>query len=310
MKTTYTGTCFTPAVRFSITDGTTDSLNDGNGVDLTLPTQGTWTPVTVFFNQMMTTGASVSQTHVFDATTATSMKWQFQQEGAGYNISIDDIYFVTTTPPTAAVPPTWPVALIDDMEGGTNQILLNGQGGVTRGGYWYSVVDPFGSTICPPAASPSAPFIMNSPGYPSSPYGGNYCARISGVLAAPCGPPWSTCPYVEMGFNFLNPQGPYNISTYGYTGIEFYAKAATAGTSVAIGISDATTIPSSDVNSFTNSYTTSWALYKVTFASMVTGGWGVPTTHALDTTTITAVTFKDTTGSTTYDFSVDDISFY
>jgi hypothetical protein len=113
-----------------------------------------------------------------------------------------------------------------------------------------------------------------------------------------------------MGFNFLNPQANYNISSFNYTGIEFYAKCSPAGQGVAVGISDVVTNVSSDVNCWTNTYTGSWALYQVPFSTMVTGGWGTPTTHTLDQTTVIATTWKYTTGSTNYNFSVDDISFY
>jgi hypothetical protein len=238
------------------------------------------------------------------------MKWQIQAEGASYGIAIDNIMFVTTTPPAATVPPAWPAALIENCEDGDNQILLNGP----RGGYWYTVCDAFGSTVCPPGAptgvSAGAPFIMTSPGYPGSLYGGKYCAAISGSMAPACGAPWTTCPYTEMGFNFLNPQANYNISGFNYTGIQFYAESSPAGQGVAVGISDVVTNVSSDVNCWTNTYTGSWALYQVPFSTMVTGGWGTPTTHTLDQTTVIATTWKYTTGGSNYNFSVDDISFY
>jgi len=321
IKATYTNTCANemPAVRFSVADNTTSSSSDTNGVAVTVPTMGTWTPVTVFFNQMMTTGSNVPQTHQLDLTTAIAMKWQFQGEGLGYDIWVDDIQFVTTAPPTATVPPTWSANAIDNMEDGDNQLLLNGP----RNGYWYTVIDTAGGTICPPAAAtglPGAPFIMQ----PGGNAGSNYCARISGTTGAACGPPsYSNCPYAELGFNFLNSGGTavvinsatvyeYDISALGLTGVQFYAKAATAGLGVGFGISDNTTDPSSDVNSYGDTYTASWALYQEPFAisHLVTAGWGVPQTHALDLTTIIAATWKIGTGTTPYDFSVDDVSFY
>ena len=53
INATFTGACLTPPVHFKIGDATTDPSEDYNGVFLTVPS-GVWTPVTVYFNQLVT----------------------------------------------------------------------------------------------------------------------------------------------------------------------------------------------------------------------------------------------------------------
>ena len=318
IKANLTGPCFAPYVRFQMVDGTTLTSADANGVNLTLP-QGAWTPVTVFFNQMMTTGRSggVTQTHVLDLTTLQNVQWQVTYPGITYSVSVDNVQFVSTGAPAAAVPPSWPNNLIDNGELGVNNTLYVANRG---GGPWFTFDNASMDTVCPTAGSA---FIMNPGGNALSPL---YAARMTGIMGAGG--------YPGMGCHFLpsdasNFDQIYNITTSPggpYTGFQFYAKFGTAGTIAVMG-ADATTDPNTAAPTCANGgtggtnicnanhvymvpVTTSWAQYQVAFTSMVNPSWNTNNPQ-LTFKASQAVGIQWQIGTAgAYDFWVDDISFY
>ncbi len=340
--------CFSPAVRFMIADGTTTTSSDANGVNLT-PANANWNTYTVYFNQMMTTDIAVTdvlQTHVLDQTTAMQVQWEVTFPAANYDISVGNIRFITSNPPPAAVPPSWPAALIDNCEQNTNFALINSG----RGGVWFNMADNSGNcptnssayqdTICP--INGGLPMIMSPGGSPASP---GYCARITGTGMHNASP----YPFPGMGVHFMPaipdtsagcPPGvgfdqPYNIQTSpggSYTGFQFYAKVgAGSQTSVQVMGADATTDPNlqtpqcgtntpglCDATDWCNAnhvktitVTTSWVIYQVPFAQLVNPSWCTHNSHnggAFDPTESIGIQWQLATGN--YDFSVDDVSFY
>ncbi len=351
LKAVFTGAGLgiSPPVRFMITDAATTQSDDGNGVNLT-PVNGNWNAVTVFFNQMMTTGRSVSQTHVLDLTTAYQLQWEVTYPGANYDVSVDDVMFTTATPPAAAVPPNWPPALIDNCEQGSSSSLINSG----RGGPWFTMGD--NANNCPPnnwtylnmatqdviwPPNNGAPFIMSPGGDAISP---NYCARITGTGMVSASP----YPFPTLGLHFL-PQIPnanagcplgtgndalYDIDTSPggpYTGFQFWAKVGAGSQTIVevMGV-DATTDPNivSQQCSFMNPNncdTMDWCnanhCYEINGLTTTWVQYQVPFTSIINPAWCThnpQATFKTSQAvgiqwqfsSGAFDFSVDDVSFY
>ncbi len=236
MKASFTNTCITPVVRFMVYDTTTTATNDANGVNLPITVQSSWvtSPVTVFFNQITTTGRAggTPQTHPFDQTHAIQFQWQVIYP-CNYDISVDNITFITNTPPTPANPlpgsPGWPVSLIDNCEQGSNfsPPISNRDGGP-----WFTYRDPNinpPDVICPGAGYS---FQMSPSGDSISP---QFAAHVTGTMSFQ----GTTQGYPGFGVHFKGADScgwdqVYDITqggTNNFTGIQFYAKVGSGTTS-------------------------------------------------------------------------------
>jgi Leucine-rich repeat (LRR) protein len=298
-KAAFTGACASPLVEFFISDATTNPSSDTNHVNV--PVGPNWQAVTVFFNQMMTSGRSggVTQTHLLDTTTAMAMSWQINtsNQNIGYDLWVDNVQFITATPPTAAVPPSWSSALIDNFEQGDTQMIL--QGG--RNGYWYVNADA-NSTVCP---LPGGNYVPSPAGDSVSPL---YAAQLFGTVA--------TGGFAQLGTNFTSPQAAYNAGSY--TGFTFYAKAGSGSTTtLTFGADDEYTIPSADICGVSYScylnkgtvetLTNNWVQYTVPFTSMVDAADTAQ--PVLDPTQLYDMNFSMNSPGA-FDLWVDDVSFY
>jgi hypothetical protein len=116
-------------------------------------------------------------------------------------------------------------------------------------------------------SSDGAVFQMANPGDGTDPY----CAYFTGIMGAGCSGndllgAYSQCPYAGAGFNFTDPKAVYNINTYGYTGISFYAKVDANSTTnnwyMFLPTSD-TACPTCDNDNFGFTFTpsTTWTQY-------------------------------------------------
>jgi hypothetical protein len=99
-----------------------------------------------------------------------------------------------------------PDGIIDDAEDDNNQVAAN-EG---RNGYWYTFADKAGSTITPAAGST---FAMSAGGAGGSAHAAHMSGKVGGGAIV----------YAGMGFNFIDPKGPYDAKAY--KGISFWAKA-------------------------------------------------------------------------------------
>jgi endoglucanase len=187
-----------------------------------------------------------------------------------------------------------PDALIEDGEDGDNRALVRPDG---RGGYWFTSVDPEGSTI-----EPSGTFKMSAPGREGS----KLAARMHGVMAS-SGP----SVYASMGFSLADPRGPYDASQY--AGVSFWAKGPAH---VRFEIPDAYTDPSGGIckdcyNDFgvELAFTSDWQRYTIPFEWLAQRpGWGEPRpTLARDQ--LMALEWQFGTPGREYDVWVDDITF-
>jgi hypothetical protein len=323
LKATFTGTCLTPPVHFKLADATTDPSGDANGVYLTVPS-GVWTPVTVYFNQLVTedyTGG-VTQTHALSTATAWSLGWLVEYPGAGYNLAVDNVQFVTIAGPAVPAAPlpgstAWPLALIANCELGNNSILINAD---RNGGSWGSYDNASVDTLCPES---TIPFVMSP--IASNPDGETcqnpYAAAITGTMG--------TGGYPGIGFTFLPQSGGYDqlydIDTAPggpYQGIQFYAMSGTGNATIAVEVPDANTdknLPGATCTSYTNvcsafpqtviSITGSWVFYQTSFASMAPPSWGENTVRTLDTAAAAKIQFQAQNPGA-YSLWVDDVSFY
>ncbi len=321
IKASFTGPCIQPYVRFQMVDGTTLASADANGINLTL-NSGAVTHVVVYFNQMLTTGRSggVSQNHALDTASVSNLQWQVTYPGATYDVTVDNVQFVSGGPGTPSNPlpgsSGWAQSLIDDCEQGVNNCLLN-QG---RGGPWFTFDNPAADTICPTSGSA---FIMHTPGDLISPL---YCARMTGTMGSGG--------YPGMGVHFLPSDGAgkdqiYNINTAPggpYTSFKFYAKFATAGNIAVMG-ADAGTDPNIAAPTCATGGTggqsicnanhvvtvavgTAWAQYTVAFTSMIKPSWNSFNPQAtFDAANSIGIQWQISAAGA-YDFSVDDITFF
>jgi len=193
-----------------------------------------------------------------------------------------------------------PEGLIDDCEDNNNQVMK--QGG--RAGYWYSMVDSEGSTIEPPGGST---FTMTQGGAKGS----GYAAHVKGKI------PFTAKPYAGMGFNFVDPPGPYDASKY--AGISFFAKRGSSGAlpKVRLKIPDVNTEPNAGVckacfNDFGADLELSedWVEYVLTWAdAKQMPDWGDPRPPAIEPSKLYAVQWQVNTRNKEFDFWVDDIAF-
>ncbi len=344
LKAAITGSCIPPPIRFMITDSVTSVTQDANGYMIIPSTgwTGSWNPVTVYFDQMMTEGRVTPMSHALDLTTATQMQWQITYPGAGYDISVDNVSFVTSADPNpASVPPSFPASLIDNCQLGINFCpnIMGPNDSRSRGGPWFVYANnPANSSngsdiICP--ANGGFPFLMSPV---NDLPGATYAARMTGIMGANG--------YPGMGVHFLPADScgydqPYNIQasqTSGpYTGIQFYAKVGSDGqdSTVQVVIPDSTTDPNirnpicnssycngnkSDLVDLAASFNPwgefydTWMLIQCPFTSFTPPSWANSNpVKTLQTNEAIGVQFQVNSNSTAngyFDIWIDTLSFY
>lgn len=191
---------------------------------------------------------------------------------------------------------------IDDGEDQNNQVATK----KGRGGYWYTFADKAGSTVTPAAGEQGGTFTM-SPGGAS---GSAQAARVNGKIGS------GQVVFAGMGFNFVDPKGPYNATAY--KGIAFWAKvSAGSATKVRIKLPGADTDPEGKVckecyNDFGMDLelTTKWTRYVLPFsAAAQLAGWGSPRPGSLDTTKMYGIQWQVNSPGAEYDVWIDDIEF-
>jgi endoglucanase len=187
---------------------------------------------------------------------------------------------------------------IDDSEDNNNQVAMK----KGRSGYWYTFMDKAGSTMTPAAGGT---FTMS----PGGANGSGYAAHVSGKVGT------GQVVYAGVGFNFVDPKGPYDATAY--KGISFWAKAGSAGTKVRLKVPDGDTDPDGKVctacfNDFGADLelTTTWTQYTVPFAGMAQlQGWGEPHPAGLAPGKLYGVQWQVSTPGAAYDVWVDDVAF-
>jgi endoglucanase len=185
-------------------------------------------------------------------------------------------------------------ALIDDAEDNNSRIATRGG----RGGYWYTSIDPAGSTM-----EPVGNFTMGSPGRAGS----QHAARIHGQMASS-----GDSVYASMGFGLMDPQGPYDASRY--AGITFWAKGPAH---VRFEVPDAYTAPAGGnckdcYNDFgiELAFTADWDRYTIPFEWLAQRqGWGDPRAE-IAKSELFAVEWQFGTPGRSFDIWVDDIAFF
>ncbi|APR77992.1 Hypothetical protein A7982_03339 [Minicystis rosea] len=188
-----------------------------------------------------------------------------------------------------------PDGMLDDAEDENNQIALN----KGRSGYWYTFGDKAGSTIAPAAGGT---FAMS----PGGANGSKFAAHISGKVGT------GDVVYVGMGFNFVDPKGPHDLSAY--KGISFWAK-SNSPTRVRVKLPDGNTDPEGKVctacfNDFGMDLelTPTWTKYTIPFGSASQlAGWGAPHPASVERTKMYGVQWQVNTPGAAYDVWVDDI---
>lgn len=291
---------------------------DDSGTDRTvaIPLTTTWTQFTIYFNQAISTGSAGT---LVDATNLYQIKFEPQGNGvSNYNFDflIDDIDLVSSAAPVAATPV--PSNVLSTMQNGTNQIMYPAAiAQAQTPGYWYTVTDTYGTTMCPSGATGTI-FFQSAPGQSNA--GTDFAAHIAGVMYTNLG---ANYPYAEMGFNFINGTPPVAIDLGTYSGcsatssFSFYMKSADAN-AVWFSCSSAGTTASSDTCGESINATAGWVQYTVPFSSMNTQGWGVTQPYLFSGTgagqtgtppyqQAIAPTWEVTTSGATYDVWVDNI---
>lgn len=188
-----------------------------------------------------------------------------------------------------------PDGLIDDFEDDTSQLTKVGG----RDGYWWTSLDPNGSTIDPPkfAASPGGA-------------GSAKALHFKGITSSLAGA-WG----VSFGVNFMTEKIPYDGSQY--AGIRFKAKAGPNATKkIRFKIGDINTHRDAGVcqscwNHFGKDIelTEAWQEVRVLFAeTKQMAGWGKPRPPALATDKLWNIDFSIGPAAT-YDLWIDDIEF-
>jgi len=196
-----------------------------------------------------------------------------------------------------------PDAVIDDGEDGNNQVIQ--QDG--RAGYWYTAVDPDGTTIEPQAGALGGTFTMREGGS----NGSGFAACMKGFV-----PETSAKPSGLIGFNFTDPKEAYDASKYG--GIAFWAKKApdTVG-KVRMKIPDEDTDPQGGVcqecfNDFGMDLelTDNWTEYVIMWPDATQmPSWGNPRPPAILPDKLYGVQWQFGTRNQNFDMCFDDIAF-
>lgn len=218
----------------------------------------------------------------------------------------------TPTPQLCGIAPTSTPALLDDMEDGNNQVLLN----ECRNGYWYAYNDGTAGGIQKTGAvtwSPTYTFTMASGGVGVG-YGCTGTSNDAVEVSTNAG-------FTNYGAGFgcnlttSTSTGLFDAQYYGYTGVQFCAKNTTGPLSPTCFLQEREPVtlfnPSGSgttVLAFqtTNSLTTSWTSISVPFSSVTLSS---PSTLTLDTTALFGLQWQ-VNASTTTDVWIDNIVFY
>jgi endoglucanase len=191
-----------------------------------------------------------------------------------------------------------PDGVIDDCEDNNNQVAAN----KGRAGYWYVFLDKVGSTVTPAAGGT---FAMSKGGA----NGSAYAAHINGKVGT------GSVVYAGVGFNFIDPKGPYDASAY--KGISFWAKVGEGATKVRLKVPDGDTDPDGKVctecfNDFGEdlNLTTTWTKYTLSFAQLSQlQGWGSPHPSGIDPKKLYGVQWQVNTPGSNYDLWIDEVEF-
>ncbi len=211
----------------------------------------------------------------------------------------------TRTPTASPTPTITPTAtpwflLIDDLEDGDSQVVLN-QG---RDGYWYTYNDSTGGATQWPTS-----FVPASDGYAGS----AFAARTYGSGFTTWG--------AGMGFDFVN-GASYDFQSRGYTGIRFVMRTGdeTGNASVRCNLPSVHTLATAEGGDCTGTcgdhfgadlaLSTSWTPVTLFFAYLTQAGWG--TEDSFDQTRVKGLQFQSGTGTPAgqaFDIQVDDLQF-
>ncbi|HJT24417.1 MAG TPA: hypothetical protein VJ873_07555 [bacterium] len=329
-----------------------DFVDNGAVTDhqVAVPFTTSWKQFTVYFNQAGWDQAEDGSSTALNPVSIQTIKFAPQNLGTNnFNIDflVDDVRLAGSTAPAAPVAPS-STLLSDFQDGGNHLVFYNTSpfyagSSSGRSGYWYVFADNFsvGTTECPNGAVSGTGFFPDSPGNDSTQ---DFAARIFGTVGVACGPPYTTCPYAGMGFNFLKPAGPYDASAYAGAyfadtshGIQFYAKwgpssnaagvfvkfpevetstAAEGGNCVGGGVNGmGQTLQCDDHYCYelTSQITTSWSQVQIPLSQpfIAPQGWG-NMNPAWDPVSLIGVQWEldNTFASANYDLWVDDVSFY
>ena len=192
-------------------------------------------------------------------------------------------------------------AVIEDGENNDHQVLVHDG----RGGYIYTFRG--GDTkVEPTAGADGGTFTMSEGGA----NGSHHAARMHGTIGG--GAP----DFVGLGFNLMEPQGPFDGS--GYKGISFFARRGpTSVGTVRVKVPDKNTFPAAGVctecyNDFGASVelTEEWKAFVFEFHELSQlPGWGSPQPAGLDETTIYGLQFQVASPGADFDIWLDDLAF-
>jgi endoglucanase len=182
--------------------------------------------------------------------------------------------------------------LLDNLEDGTQQI----EKVAGRGGYWFTFMDTFGSTIDPRGE------VKPQPGGVS---GSKYAMHGWGKMAG------TGDVYAGIGFSLTDPKGPYDAGAA--KGLQFWAKGPAR---VRFKTPDINTVPEGDrcndcYNDFGVDITLqdTWQRYTVPFEKMQQQpGWG-DRAPQVDSHHLFAIQWQVSTKNANYDIWFDDIWF-
>ena len=194
------------------------------------------------------------------------------------------------------------IGMISDGEANNNQTNpIQG-----RGGYWYTFLDKFGSTVTPMSGDQGGTFAMSEGGANGTKYAAHMFGSIGGADVV----------YAGMGLNFVDPKGQYDASKFG--GISFWAKKGPGSTgNVRLKVPDINTDPDGKVctacfNDFGMDFvlTEQWQQFTVPFASMKQiKDWGSPHTSGIVPKTIYGMQFQVNEKNSKFDIWVDEVQF-
>ena len=344
---TMPSTICTSAVPFWV-----DFVDNGAVTDhqVAVPFTTSWKQYTVYFNQAGWDQAQDGSSTALNPVSIMTVKFAPQNQATNsFNIDflIDGIRLVGSGAP-AAPAAAGPALLSDFQDGGNHVVFYNtapfyAGSSSGRTGYWFVFADNFavGTSECPNGAVSGTSFFPDTPGNDSNQ---DFAAHISGTVGAACGPPYTTCPFAGMGFNFLKPAGTYDASAYAGAffadtshGLQFYAKwgpssnaagvfvkfpeaetatAAEGGSCVGGGVNGmGQTLQCDDHYCYelTSQITTSWSLQQIPLSQpfIAPQGWG-NMNPPWDPVSLIGVQweFDNTFPGANYDLWIDDVSFY
>ncbi len=274
----------------------------------------TMTPVGTWFTSTPTTTGSYTFTPTFTITRTST-------------------YTVTVTPTgTWATPTPGPYCRnIDDLEDGNDQIQLN----CGRDGRWFTFTDKDVNAWGQSAVFTGSGSVAGGAGQAFVPSAGGanasaFAARITGVVGPTCNAPYNTCPFVGMGFLFLDPgagaRKPYDLSAF--TSINFSIRMLSTATTVRALFPTLQTSAAPDGTCTGSSgacgdhwgvnltgLTTAWTNKTIYLDQVVNGGdlsqegWGA--VAPFDRTQVLAMEwqFNNSQAGQAYDLSIDNVTF-